>query len=67
MSCPLCNNLGFLACPEAYALDGRGVFLVVAWELGLACGCAAGERFRRDQAEWKKEAEPAQLQITEML
>jgi len=54
--CPLCRGFGFVACPEAH--EARGIRIVVAWEHALPCGCSAGEQFRENQAEWKKEAEP---------
>lgn len=57
--CPLCHGFGFLACPEAYV--ARGIRIAVAWESALPCACPAGDRFRRDQEEWKREAEPKPL------
>lgn len=49
--CPLCQNFGYVNCPQAKA-PGGGDFLAIAFREGTACSCAAGAEFAKNQMEW---------------
>lgn len=51
--CPLCQNYGYVNCPQAKAPNG-GDFLAVAFQQGTACSCPAGAQFAQDQMEWMR-------------